>query len=82
MSRDEVAQLTSMCNDIIQSDLEVFQESLPLSKAQSIPGVRAMFQQAGHDPVYLVSIGQSLQQSGNLPEVDGRIGSVEFCGGT
>ncbi|XP_071822782.1 alanine--tRNA ligase, cytoplasmic-like isoform X2 [Apostichopus japonicus] len=82
LSRDEVAQLTSMCNDIIQSDLEVFQESLPLSKAQSIPGVRAMFQQAGHDPVYLVSIGQSLQQSGNLPEVDGRIGSVEFCGGT
>lgn len=82
LSREELSQVMKKCSDLIGTNYWVYRRSLPLNYAKSIPGVRAMFQESGHDPVTVVSIGEDICSEQPPQEVNGYHLSVEFCGGT
>ncbi len=70
LTTEELDRIETLVNERILADLPVSQENMPLSHAQKIPGVRAVFGEKYPDIVRVISIGS------------GPDGSVEFCGGT
>ena len=68
MAVDELKDCENFVRDIIQKNLPVTAEVMPLEDAKAVPGVRAMFGEVYPDPVRVVSVGEDC--------------SVEFCGGT
>ncbi|GMI38648.1 hypothetical protein TrCOL_g12779 [Triparma columacea] len=70
-------------NSIIGAKQPVYDEIVPLSDAQSINGVRAVFGEFYPDPVRVISFGQDVQTMLKDPDsVSWTDLSVEFCGGT
>ncbi len=83
VSAEEIARVEDIVNHQIEQDLTVYSDLAPLSKAQNIAGLRAVFGESYPDPVRVVSIGIEVDQLANNPENDAwASASVEFCGGT
>jgi alanyl-tRNA synthetase len=57
LTRQEIAEVERLVNEMIYKDLPVHAVLLPLSVAKRIPGVRAVFGEKYPDPVRIVAIG-------------------------
>eukprot|EP00814_Leptocylindrus_danicus_P020097 CAMPEP_0116044182 /NCGR_PEP_ID=MMETSP0321-20121206/26853_1 /TAXON_ID=163516 /ORGANISM="Leptocylindrus danicus var. danicus, Strain B650" /LENGTH=340 /DNA_ID=CAMNT_0003525241 /DNA_START=190 /DNA_END=1209 /DNA_ORIENTATION=- len=68
LSLKELQQVEAYVNDVINDNLEVTNQILPLEEAQALPGVVAVFGEVYPDPVRVVSVSDEV--------------SIEFCGGT
>ncbi|KAI9918256.1 hypothetical protein PsorP6_011987 [Peronosclerospora sorghi] len=83
LTPDQLATVESLCNDMIEQELDVFTQTTALAEAQRIDGLRAVFGETYPDEVRVVSIGQPilpmLQDPGNS---HWRTFAIEFCGGT
>ncbi|CAM2702879.1 unnamed protein product [Rotaria socialis] len=83
LTPDELRKTEAICNDIIDQSLQVYAKDASLEEAKCIDGLRAVFDETYPDPVRIVSIGVSIEDLLNKsPKCDGRLYSVEFCGGT
>jgi len=79
----ELIEIEKIAQKMISQDMEVYKQSLPLSIAKSITGVRAVFGEKYPDPVTVVSIGvpvSDLVKDPSNPKWNEY--AVEFCGGT
>lgn len=68
MTVDELRKTEEFCQKAVADSLPVTATSMPLSEAQAIDGVRAVFGEVYPDPVRVVQVGDDC--------------SIEFCGGT
>jgi alanyl-tRNA synthetase len=68
MTLEELRIVESWCQNVISDGKQVSSNVLPLSEAQKIDGVRAVFGEVYPDPVRVVVVGSDT--------------SIEFCGGT
>jgi len=83
MTAEEIANVESLVNSAIQSNLRVYATEVPTAAAKSIRGLRAVFGERYPDPVRVVSIGASVEELLAQPDSDlARTFSVELCGGT
>ena len=83
MSNAEIESVERLVNESIAKALAVHAENVPLAKAASINGVRAVFGERYHDPVRVVSIGVPIKDLLAEPTHPAWRGfSIEFCGGT
>src|SRR5262249_53725079 len=73
----ESIQIERLVNEKIYSDLPVSATVMPLSEAQRLNGVRAVFGEKYPDPVRVIGIGTEDPRSSSALEH-----SIEFCGGT
>jgi alanyl-tRNA synthetase len=73
---DEMDEVERLVNEKIRADLPVTPRVMPLAKARTIQGVRAMFGEKYPDPVRVVIIGAENPDDATLEN------SIEFCGGT
>jgi alanyl-tRNA synthetase len=79
----EIEQIEDICNHSIKNNSPVYAKEVPLSKAQEIFGVRAVFGETYPDPVRVVSVGTPIEELVADPKNEQWINfSVEFCGGT
>jgi len=80
---DQLQATEDFVNSIIDLKQPIFDEVVPLSDAQSINGVRAVFGEFYPDPVRVISFGQDVQTMLKDPDAETWVdSSVEFCGGT
>ena len=83
LSPDELKAVEAMVNGVIQSELPVFAENVPLADAKSICSLRSVFGERYPDPVRVLSVGVEVQELiSNPANTDWLKYSVEFCGGT
>ncbi|HZW07988.1 MAG TPA: alanine--tRNA ligase, partial [Phycisphaerales bacterium] len=76
---EELARIEQVVQSQIKSDFPVYTDLVPLAKAKTIKGVRAVFGEAYPDPVRVVSIGRAVD---HLFDASGASQtSAEFCGG-
>ena len=68
MTIDELKKTEEYCQKVVSDSLAVTATTMPLSEAQAIDGVRAVFGEVYPDPVRVVQVGDDC--------------SIEFCGGT
>jgi alanyl-tRNA synthetase len=79
----EVAAVEKAVNRIIEQQLDVSSDVIPLKQAQQINGLRAVFGEVYPDPVRVISVGAKVGDMIQDPDADRwRMHSVEFCGGT
>jgi alanyl-tRNA synthetase len=78
VSAEDLALAERLVNEAILADCEITDRMMPLSDAQKIPGVRAMFGEKYPDPVRVVTIGGDPERG----DFDGATFPAEFCGGT
>ncbi len=76
LTQQEIKEIERLVNEKIYADLPVKGITMPLSDAQKLPGVRAVFGEKYPDPVRVLMIGSD--DTSDITEDD----SVEFCGGT
>ena len=76
LTSEQIREVETLVNRMIQANLPVAAVTMPLAEAKSLPGVRAVFGEKYPDPVRVVMIGAS------KPEGLSADCSVEFCGGT
>ncbi len=79
---EELASIQKQVDAAVAANLAVHTAVLPLDKAKSAKGVRAVFGEAYPDPVRVVSIGRTAEQLIKADEQTGLSTSAEFCGGT
>jgi alanyl-tRNA synthetase len=80
---DELARVQALVDAEIAADRPVHAQILPLDKARTIKGVRAVFGEAYPDPVRVVSIGPTPTELLSLTDEAAAMSvSAEFCGGT
>jgi alanyl-tRNA synthetase len=83
MSDDEIERTQRRVNEDIEQEVPVYAEVVPLARARSINGVRAVFGEKYPDPVRVVSIGAPLAEVLTAPgDKRWRSFSIELCGGT
>lgn len=83
MSPEQIAQVESIVNQQIKSELPVHAEVVPLSSAVEIKSLRKVFGERYPDPVRVLSVGQAVEKLLADPtNNDWSNYSVEFCGGT
>ena len=83
MSVDELAKVEVSVNAAIARTLPVSVATVPLEKAKSIAGVRAVFGERYPDPVRVVAIGATVDDMLADPSNERwQAMSIEFCGGT
>jgi alanyl-tRNA synthetase len=82
MEFEEVKKVDQLVNQQIVQKLAVFAEEVELSKAQTIPGIRAVFGETYPNPVRVLSVGRNVQTLLNGEAVAVTPESIEFCGGT
>jgi len=76
---EELAKIEQTVVGQINSDFPVYTDLVPLARAKTIHGVRAVFGEAYPDPVRVVSIGRTVE---HLFDASGATqSSAEFCGG-
>ncbi|KAL3912205.1 MAG: hypothetical protein SGILL_006977 [Bacillariaceae sp.] len=68
MTVDELVKTEEICQQVVSDSLPVTATTMPLTEAQEIDGVRAVFGEVYPDPVRVVQVGGDT--------------SIEFCGGT
>jgi alanyl-tRNA synthetase len=73
----EIERIDRRVNTLIQENVPVRAKEVPLAQAKSLRGVRAVFGEKYPDPVRVVYVCP-----GELEDGDGRMHSIEFCGGT
>ena len=79
----ELEQIEDICTKYIRQNCQVYAKDVPLSVAQKINGLRAVFGEIYPDPVRVVSVGVEVDDLLQEPENEKwRKVSVEFCGGT
>ena len=78
VSAEDLALTERLVNEAILADCEITDRMMPLSDAQKIPGVRAMFGEKYPDPVRVVTVGGDPEGG----DFDGAQFPSEFCGGT
>jgi alanyl-tRNA synthetase len=76
LTGEQVAEVERIVNEMINADLPVHAEVMPLADAKKLPGVRAVFGEKYPDPVRVLLIGPESAAEASLGD------SVEFCGGT
>jgi alanyl-tRNA synthetase len=76
LSAEEIAEIERLVNEKIYADLPVTPVTMPLTEAEKIVGVRAVFGEKYPDPVRVLLIGPEKPEQATLED------SVEFCGGT
>jgi len=83
LTLDELKKIEQLCDADIRAKHAVYRKSVPLSQAQAIHSVRAVFGETYPDPVTVVSIGKSIEDLlSNPSNPEWRKFSIEFCGGT
>jgi alanyl-tRNA synthetase len=83
VSSEELSKVEKIVNDVIQAELEVNNEVVPLKDAMQIAGLRAVFGETYPDPVRVVSVGPRVRDLLADPKKPTWMGhSIEFCGGT
>jgi alanyl-tRNA synthetase len=83
MTASEIEEVEQLVNASIARVLAVHAQDVPLARATSINGVRAVFGERYPDPVRVVSIGVPIPDLLARPEdTRWRAFSIEFCGGT
>jgi alanyl-tRNA synthetase len=83
MSPEQIERVETLVNDGIARAMTVHAGDVPLEKAQTIHGVRAVFGERYPDPVRVVSIGAPIEDLvADPPNERWRAHSIEFCGGT
>ncbi len=79
----DAMRIEAMVNRAITGDLEVSIETVDLTAARGVQGVRAVFGERYPDPVRVVSIGAPVAELLKNPnDAKWQEFSVEFCGGT
>jgi alanyl-tRNA synthetase len=79
----EISQIESIVNAVIDSNIPVHNDVVSLADASKINSLRKVFGEAYPDPVRIISVGQSIDsllENPNDPKWYDI--SVEFCGGT
>jgi len=80
---DEVKRVETICEEVVNSKLNVYAKETPLAVAKAIQGLRAVFDETYPDPVRVVSVGRPIEDLIADPNGPGAVDySVEFCGGT
>ncbi len=83
MTDEQIEQVEQAVNDSIAAQLPVHADVVPLDKAMSIAGIRAIFGEKYPDPVRVVAIGVPLDDVLADPGAAKWCGfSIELCGGT
>ena len=83
VSAEDIEKIEGIVNHQIEQNLTVYGGLAPLSKAEDIAGLRAVFDETYPDPVRVVSIGIEVEQLIGNPGNDAwKSASIEFCGGT
>ncbi|MGB2987694.1 MAG: alanine--tRNA ligase, partial [Phycisphaerae bacterium] len=83
LTDDELARVEQLVNELIQKDLPVYTQEVPLEKARKIKTVRAVFGEKYADPVRVVSVGADIQAMIRNPDDSEWMKyPVELCGGT
>lgn len=83
VSPEQAARIEGTVGALIEKNLPVFAETIPLAEGKAIHGVRAVFGETYPDPVRLVSIGVKADEMRGDPSNPRWKGySAEFCGGT
>jgi len=76
---EELARIEQAVVQQIKADFPVHTDLVPLAKAKTIHGVRAVFGEAYPDPVRVVSIGRTVEHL--FDPAGATQSSAEFCGG-
>ncbi len=80
---DELARVEQLVNEMIQKDLLVYTQEVPLEDARKIKTVRAVFGEKYADPVRVVSVGGDIKAMlGRPDDPEWMKYPVELCGGT
>ncbi|MCH2139506.1 MAG: alanine--tRNA ligase [Phycisphaerales bacterium] len=80
---ESIEQIEGQVNAAREADLKIDADNMPLERAQSISGVRAVFGERYPDPVRVVAIGADVSDLSASPDLDAWSDlSIEFCGGT
>ena len=80
---EQIAQTDRILADAITADLVVSAQTVPLTEARKIAGLRAVFGEAYPDPVRVVAIGATVNAIMDDPtNTQWCARSIEFCGGT
>ncbi len=83
MTPGQIEQTERIVNELIDRDLKVHAETVPLEMAKKVRGVRAVFGEKYPDPVRVVSIGPTIEEIvADLDNETWEERSIEFCGGT
>eukprot|EP00824_Muranothrix_gubernata_P010619 TRINITY_DN23711_c0_g1_i1.p1 TRINITY_DN23711_c0_g1~~TRINITY_DN23711_c0_g1_i1.p1 ORF type:complete len:963 (+),score=243.67 TRINITY_DN23711_c0_g1_i1:171-2891(+) len=83
VSATDLGKIESLCRKIIYANTPVFSEMAPLSSAQQLSGLRAVFGETYPDPVRVLSVGTPVHEMLADPANPAwRALSIEFCGGT
>jgi alanyl-tRNA synthetase len=83
LSPEELKAVETMVNNVIQSELTVFAENVPLADAKTICSLRCVFGERYPDPVRVLSVGVDVKELISNPDnAEWYKYSVEFCGGT
>lgn len=83
VSDSELVEIEDKSTEYIRQNSPVYTQDVPLSLAQEIEGVRAVFGETYPDPVRVVSVGVEVDDILKNPKnPDWRRVSIEFCGGT
>lgn len=79
----ELVTIEEKSTKYIRQNCAVYSQDVPLSIAQEIEGVRAVFGETYPDPVRVVSVGVEVDEIlKNVKDPAWRSVSIEFCGGT
>lgn len=83
MTIGQIAQTEKLMNDIVNKNMPIYAQEIPLSIAKSIRGLRSVFDEVYPDPVRVLSFGVSVDELQDNPSGEaGELTSVELCGGT
>ncbi len=83
MTPEEISRVERGVGEAIEANLTVHADLVPLAKARTIAGVRAVFGETYPDPVRVVSIGPRVSDLVADPGREAwKAYSVELCGGT
>lgn len=83
LTDEEVVRVEQLVNELIEKDLPVYVEEVPLENARKIKTVRAVFGEKYADPVRVVSVGADVKAMVEDPDnPDWMKYPVELCGGT
>ncbi|KAI8618801.1 tRNA synthetases class II (A)-domain-containing protein [Chytriomyces sp. MP71] len=83
ITSDQLKEIESTCNTIINNNVPVYTREVPLAEAKKINGLRAVFGEVYPDPVRVVSVGFSIDELLKDPQnAKWAASSIEFCGGT
>jgi alanyl-tRNA synthetase len=83
LSTEQLSEVEKICREQVASARKADAQVIPLEKAMSINGLRAVFGEKYPDPVRVITFGNNIDDMVKDPESDKWLdGSLELCGGT